>query len=141
MRHKAVLLALLLCVSWTGFSVPVLSESIWSSPLCVREGVSDFNNKSFSALFRDAKFQEVVTPRGDDITFKLEIKSQGGNEAVIDFIINTNGVEAERFTFSFRYSNGYTLLYRMSSDRGNVEGSDELMKAMQLFYLPCLLEN
>jgi len=49
-----------------------------------------------------------------------------------------NGLESERFSFSFRSMGAYTLLYRLSSDRGTVEGPDDLLKAMQRFYLPCL---
>ena len=51
-----------------------------------------------------------------------------------------NGVEAERFTFSFRVMGSYTLLYKLSSDRGTVQGSDNLLEAMRMFYLPCLAD-
>jgi hypothetical protein len=123
-----------------GFTAPPIDSSIWSSRLCVRDGISDFGNKTFGDLFRDAKFQEVVTPSGERVTFALETKSVNGSDAVIDFIMRKDGKESERFSFSFRSMGGYTLLYRLSSDRGTVEGADDLLKAMRRFYLPCLEE-
>ncbi len=135
-----VAIAIAAVIPVMGFTAPPIASSMWASRLCVRDGVSDFGNKTFGELFRDAKFQEVVTPRGDTITFALETKSVSGNDAVIDFVILRNGVQSERFSFFFRYRGGYTLLYRLSSDRGTVEGPDELLKAMNRFYLPCLAE-
>ncbi len=101
---------------------------------------SDFGNKTFADLFRDAKFQEVVTRDGTTVSFQLEPRSMNGNEAVIDFVMKRNGVESERFTFSFRYMGNYTILYKLTSDRGTVTGADELLKAMRRFYLPCLTD-
>ncbi len=121
-----------------GFTTPPIAGSMWASPLCVKDGVSDFGNRTFGELFRDAKFQEVVAPNGDVVTFALETKSVNGADVVIDFVMKRNGAESERFSFFFRSMGGYTLLYRLSSDRGVVEGSDELLKAMKRFYLPTL---
>jgi len=136
----AILLALLALPAAGPLTAPVISDSVWSSTLCVKDGVSDFGNRTFGDLFRDAKFQEVVTRDGTTVSFQLEPKSMSGNEAVIDFVMKRNGVDSERFTFSFRYSGKYTLLYKLESDRGIVQGSDELLKAMRRFYLPCLLD-
>jgi hypothetical protein len=136
----AVLLALLVLPTAGAMTAPAISDSVWHSRLCVKDGVSDFGNKTFADLFRDAKFQEVVTRDGTTVSFQLEPKSMDGNEAVIDFIMKRNGVESERFTFSFRYMGNYTLLYKLSSDRGAVTGPDELLKAMRRFYLPCLAD-
>ncbi len=136
-----LLLALLILPAGGAMTTPAIADSVWSSRLCVKDGVSDFGNRTFGALFRDAKFQQVVTRDGSTVSFQLETKSMNGNEAVIDFIMKKDGVESERFTFSFRYLGNYTLLYRLSSARGTVEGPDELLKAMQRFYLPCLLDE
>jgi hypothetical protein len=136
-----LLLALLILPAGSAMTAPAIADSVWSSPLCVKDGISDFGNRTFADLFRDAKFQEVVTRDGATVSFQLETRSMSGNEAVIDFVMKRNGVESERFTFSFRYLGNYTLLYRLSSDRGTVEGSDNLLKAMQRFYLPCFLEE
>jgi hypothetical protein len=136
-----LLLALLILPAVGAMAAPAIAESIWRSRLCVKDGVSDFGNKSFGDLFRDAKFQEVVTRDGVTVNFQLEPKSMNGNEAVIDFVMKRNGVESERFSFSFRYLGNYTLLYRLESDRGKVEGPDELLKAMRRFFLPCLLDQ
>lgn len=135
-----VAIAIAALIPVMGFTTPPIASSLWASRVCVRDGISDFGNRTFAQLFRDAKFQEVVTPRGDRVTFALETKSVNDSDAVIDFIMMRNGVESERFSFSFRYMGAYTLLYRLSSDRGIVEGPDELLKAMQRFYLPTLLE-
>jgi hypothetical protein len=136
----ALLLALLVLPTAGAMTAPAISDSVWHSRLCVKDGVSDFGNKTFADLFRDARFQEVVTRDGTTVSFHLEPKSMNGNEAVIDFIMQRNGVESERFTFSFRYMGSYTLLYKLSSDRGAVTGPDELLKAMRRFYLPCLAD-
>ncbi len=133
-----LLLSLLILPAGGAMTAPAIAESVWSSRLCVKDGVSDFGNRTMGALFRDAKFQEVVTRDGETVDFQLEPKSMQGNEAVIDFVMKRNGVESERFTFSFRYRGTYTVLYKLSSARGTVEGADELLKAMQRFYLPCL---
>jgi len=133
-----VAIAIAALIPVMGFTTPPIASSIWASRLCVREGVSDFGNRTFGELFRDAKFQEVTTPRGERVTFALETKSVNGSDAVIDFVMARNGVESERFSFFFRYMGAYTLLYRLSSDRGTVEGADDLLKAMQRFYLPTL---
>ena len=135
-----VLLALLVLPSAAAMNAPAISESVWHSRLCVKDGVSDFGNKTFADLFRDAKFQEVVTRDGTKVNFQLEPRSMSGNEAAIDFVMKRNGTESERFTFSFRYMGNYTLLYKLSSDRGTVTGADELLKAMRRFYLPCLVD-
>ncbi len=133
-----IALGLLVIVAGTGFAAPSLTDAIWSSRLAVKDGVSDFDNRTFGELFRDAKFQQVVTPQGVKVTFELDPKSVGGSEAVIDFVMKKDGVEAERFTFSFHCLGAYTVLYKLSSDRGTIVGSDELLKAMRRFYLPCL---
>ncbi|HVP18093.1 MAG TPA: hypothetical protein VMU36_03795 [Spirochaetia bacterium] len=134
----AIAIAIAVLIPGMGFTTPPIASSIWASRLCVRDGVSDFGNRTFGELFRDAKFQEVITPKGEKITFALETRSVNGSDAVIDFIMKRNGLESERFSFSFRSMGAYTLLYRLSSDRGTVEGPDDLLKAMQRFYLPCL---
>lgn len=131
---------LIVIAAGTGIAAPIQSDAMWSSRLAVKDGVSDFNNRTFGELFRDAKFQQVVTPDGVKVTFELDPKSVGGSEAVIDFVMKKDGVEAERFTFSFRCLGAYTILYKLTSDRGTVTGSDELLKAMRRFYLPCLAE-
>jgi len=136
-----LLLLLLILPAGAAMTAPAISDSVWSSRLCVKDGVSDFSNRTFAALFRDAKFQQVVMRDGTIVSFQLETRSMSGNEAVIDFIMKRNGAESERFTFSFRYMGNYTLLYRLSSARGTVEGPDELLKAMRRFYLPCLLDE
>ena len=138
---SGALLALLILPAGAAMTAPAISDTIWSSRLCVKDGVSDFDNRTFADLFRDAKFQEVVTREGVTVSFQLQPKSMSGNEAVIDFIMKRNGAESERFTFFFRYMGNYTLLYRLSSTRGTVEGADELLKAMRRFYLPCLLDG
>ncbi len=135
-----LLLSLLAFRAGSAPTAPAVAESVWASRLCVKDGVSDFGNRTFGDLFRDAKFQEVVTPRGDTVTFQLEPRSMNGNETSIDFVMKRNGVEAERFTFSFRVMGSYTLLYKLSSDRGTVQGSDNLLEAMRMFYLPCLAD-
>lgn len=136
-----MLLALLILPAADAVTAPAISDAIWHSKLCVKDGVSDFGNRTFGDLFRDAKFQEVVTREGVTVTFQLEPKSVNGSEAVIDFIMKRDGVESERFSFSFRCLGAYTLLYKLESDRGTVQGSDELLRAMNLFYLPCLLDQ
>ena len=136
--RTGLFLALLVLPTSFAMTAPAISDSAWHSRLCVKDDVSDFGNKTFADLFRDAKFQEVVTRDGATVSFQLEPKSMTGNEAVIDFVMKRNGVEAERFTFSFRCMGSYTLLYKLSSDRGTVTGADELLKAMRRFYLPCL---
>jgi hypothetical protein len=135
-----LLLAMLLLPTSFAMTAPAISDTVWHSRLCVKEGVSDFNNRTFADLFRDAKFQEVVTHDGTKVSFQLEPRSMTGNEAVIDFVMKRNGVESERFTFSFRYLGNETLLYKLSSVRGTVTGSDDLLKAMRRFYLPCLAD-
>jgi hypothetical protein len=135
-----LLLALLVLPCTGAVTAPAISDSVWRSRLCVKDGVSDFGNKTFADLFRDAKFQEVVTRDGTTVSFQLEPRSMNGNEAVIDFVMKRNGVESERFTFSFRYMGNYTILYKLTSDRGTVTGADELLKAMRRFYLPCLTD-
>jgi len=119
-------------------AAPVLSDTMWSSRLAVKDGVSDFDNKTFADLFRDARFQEVDLPNGQKVTFELDPKSVNGPDAVIDFVMKRDGKESERFSFFFRYRGLYTVLYKLTSDRGTVEGPDELLKAMRVFYLPCL---
>ena len=119
-------------------AAPAISDGVWHCRLCVKDDVSDFDNMTFGQLFRDAKFQEVVLKDGTTVSFQLEPQSMTGNEAVIDFVVKQNGTESERFSFSFRYMGNYTLLYKLSSDRGTVTGADELLKAMRRFYLPCL---
>jgi len=136
----ALLLVLLMLPAPSAMSAPAISDSVWSSRLCVKDDVSDFDNRTFASLFRDAKFQSVVTGDGVAVSFQLEPKNMNGNEVVIDFVMKRNGVESERFSFSFRYMGSYTLLYKLESDRGTVQGSEELLKAMRRFYLPCLDE-
>jgi hypothetical protein len=136
-----LLLALLIVPAAYASAAPAISDSIWHTKLCVKEGISDFDDRTFGDLFHDARFQEVVTREGVTVSFQLEPKSMNGNEAVIDFVIKRDGVESERFSFSFRYLGNYTLLYKLESDRGRVEGSDELLQAMRRFYLPCLLDQ
>jgi len=135
-----LLLTMLLLPTSFAMTAPAISDTIWHSRLCVKDGVSDFDNRTFADLFRDARFQEVVLTDGTKVSFQLEQKSMTENEAVIDFVMKRNGVEAERFSFSFRYLGNYTLLYKLSSDRGTVTGSDDLLKAMRRFYLPCLAD-
>ncbi len=139
MIMPVIAIAIAALIPALGFTTPPIASSMWGSRLCVREGISDFGNRTFGELFRDAKFQEVTAPNGDTVTFQLETRSVSGADAVIDFIMKRNGMESERFSFSFRSMGGYTLLYRLSSDRGTVEGPEELLKAMRRFYLPCLL--
>ncbi len=136
--RTSLFLALLVIPTTFAMTAPAISDSVWHSRLCVKDDVSDFGNKTFADLFRDAKFQEVVLKDGTKVTFELDPQSMTGNEAVIDFVMKRNGAEAERFTFSFRYMGNYTLLYKLSSDRGIVTGADDLLKAMRRFYLPCL---
>jgi len=135
-----LLLVMLVLPTSFAMTAPAISDTVWHSRLCVKDGVSDFDNRTFADLFRDARFQEVVTTDGTKVSFQLEPRSMAGNEAVIDFVMKRNGVEAERFTFSFRYLGNYTLLYKLASDRGTVTGPDELLKAMRRFYLPCMAE-
>ena len=139
LAFTAVAVAFMLCAAGVT-AAPVLSDTIWSSRLAVKDGVSDFDNKTFADLFRDAKFQEVDLPSGQKVTFELDPKSVNGSDAVIDFVMKRDGRESERFSFYFRYKGLYTILYKLTSDRGTVEGPDELLKAMRVFYMPCLLQ-
>ena len=143
MRRTMILalITLLPLITAGSSASPVISDSIWGSRLVVKDGVSDFGNRTFADLFRDAKFQEVVTRDGVTVTFQLETKSMSGNEAVIDFVMKRDGVESERFSFFFRSLGNSTLLYKLTSDRGTVTGPDDLLLAMRRFYLPCLLEQ
>lgn len=134
----SALSALFLLAAAGVFAAPVLSDTMWSSRLAVKDGVSDFDNRTFADLFRDAKFQEVDLSNGQKVTFELDPKSVNGPDAVIDFVMKRDGKESERFSFYFRYKGLYTVLYKLTSDRGTVEGPDELLKAMRVFYLPCL---
>lgn len=136
-----LLLSVMAIVTAGTFASPVISDSIWSSRLVVKDGVSDFGNRTFADLFRDPKFQEVVMRDGVTVTFLLEPKSVSGSEAVIDFVMKRDGAESERFSFFFRSLGNDTLLYKLTSDRGTVTGSDDLLLAMKRFYLPCLLEQ
>ena len=138
LRLVAVLvLALLAGRSFADATVP---ESFWRSPLWIRDGVSDFGGKSVGAFFRDVTFQEVVLAQGDVIGFSIACKSVSGSDVILQFSMLRNKVVTERFDFHFRFGAGGTLLYRLSSDRGTVQGYDEMRRAVRLFYLPTISE-
>lgn len=133
-----VVFSLLALKSFANDPVP---ESFWSSPLWIRDGVSDFDGNSVAAFFRNVKFQEVVLPEGDVIDFSIASKSVTGSEIVMELSMLRNKVVAEQFDFYFHYKPEGSLLYKFSSIKGTVEGYDEMRRVMSGFYLPTLSED
>lgn len=87
-----------------------MPDEMANSPLALRAGISELDNKTVSDIFLNKKFKQTKQLDGTIVQSKYGITTLNGNTYTLEIDIFQGDNKTASMTFTLVYQNTYTLL-------------------------------